>query len=276
MAMSDYLENAIINHVLRNTALSSPTSVYISLYTSNPTDENTGTEVTGGSYQRVPVTAGFTAPASGEVFNSASIVFNTATGSWGNVRYVGITNALTSGSLLFYEELSASRTVLTGDSFKIKESNMGVRIGASYSPIENTANPLGFSTYLSNKLLDHILNNSAYSTPGTNVYAALYLTVPTKADSGGVEVSGSVGYSRMQVSGTSGWSAPSNGFTANSSTITFIDSCVTGWDTLRGVGLRDAASSGNLLFVGTFNTPKTVIEGDGFKFNASALQVILS
>ena len=42
---SNYLENAIINAVLRNTAYTSPSTVYVSLYTSDPTDADTGTEV---------------------------------------------------------------------------------------------------------------------------------------------------------------------------------------------------------------------------------------
>ena len=50
--MSNHLENALINAVLRNTSYTSPTTTYLALYTSDPTDADTGTEITGGSYVR--------------------------------------------------------------------------------------------------------------------------------------------------------------------------------------------------------------------------------
>jgi len=49
---SNYLENAIINAVLRNTSYTSPTTVYVGLFTNDPTDADAGTEVStsGTSY----------------------------------------------------------------------------------------------------------------------------------------------------------------------------------------------------------------------------------
>ncbi len=49
---SNYLENKVLDHVLRNTSYTSPTTVYVGLYTSDPTDAGSGTEVSGGSYAR--------------------------------------------------------------------------------------------------------------------------------------------------------------------------------------------------------------------------------
>ena len=66
---SNYLENAIINAVLRNTSYTSPTTVYVGLFTNDPTDADAGTEVSGGSYARVSVTFG--APSNGVSTNSA-------------------------------------------------------------------------------------------------------------------------------------------------------------------------------------------------------------
>ena len=71
--MSNYLENALINATLRNTSYTSPTTVYVGLYTSDPTDANTGTEVSGGCYARVAVTFG--APSNGVSTNSANVEF---------------------------------------------------------------------------------------------------------------------------------------------------------------------------------------------------------
>ena len=61
--MSNFLENALINATLRNTTYTSVATIYVALYTSDPTDADTGTEVTGGSYARTSVT--FAAPSNG-------------------------------------------------------------------------------------------------------------------------------------------------------------------------------------------------------------------
>ena len=53
--MSNYLENALINATLRATTYTSPATVYVALFTTDPTDANSGTEVTGGGYARTAV-----------------------------------------------------------------------------------------------------------------------------------------------------------------------------------------------------------------------------
>ena len=50
--LSDYLEDKLLDHVLRGTSYTSPTTVYVGLYTTDPGDDNSGTEVSGGSYAR--------------------------------------------------------------------------------------------------------------------------------------------------------------------------------------------------------------------------------
>jgi hypothetical protein len=124
--MANYLENAIINAVLRNTSYTSPTTVYVALYTSDPTDADTGTEVSGGSYARTAVTFG--APSNGVSTNSASVTFPTATASWGTVSYIGIRDASTSGNLLFHTALDEAKTVGTGDIFTISTGNLSVTL----------------------------------------------------------------------------------------------------------------------------------------------------
>lgn len=123
---SNYLENALINAVLRNTSYTSPTTTYVALYTSDPTDADTGTEVTGGSYARTAVT--FDAPSNGVTQNSGSITFPTATASWGTITHIAIRDAATSGNLLFHTPLDESKTVGTGDIFTISTGNLTVTL----------------------------------------------------------------------------------------------------------------------------------------------------
>jgi hypothetical protein len=124
--MSNYLENALINATLRNTAYSSPATVYVGLYTSDPTDANTGTEVSGGSYARTSVTFG--APSNGASLNSSAVEFPQATGSWGTVGWIGILDAATSGNLLYHTALDVSKTIDTGDIFKIAIGSLSVTL----------------------------------------------------------------------------------------------------------------------------------------------------
>ena len=124
--MSNYLENALINATLRNTSYTSPSVVYLGLFTSDPTDANTGTEVSGGSYARQSITFG--APSNGVSTNSAAIEFPQATGSWGTVGWVGIMDSLTTGNLLYHTALDASKTIASGDIFKIAIGSLSVTL----------------------------------------------------------------------------------------------------------------------------------------------------
>ncbi len=124
--MSNYLENALINATLRNTTYTSPATVYVGLYTSDPGEGTTGTEVSGTSYARQSVTFG--APSNGVSTNSAAVEFPQAGGSWGTVSHIGILDASTSGNLLYYTALDASKTIDTGDVFRIAIGSLSVTL----------------------------------------------------------------------------------------------------------------------------------------------------
>ena len=124
--ISNYLENALINGTIRGTTYTAPASVYVGLYTTDPTDANTGTEVSGGSYARVVAT--FAAPADGLSASNADITFPQATANWGIVGWVGILDASTGGNLLYHTVLDAAKTIETGDIFKIASTNLTVQL----------------------------------------------------------------------------------------------------------------------------------------------------
>ena len=125
--MSNYLENALINATLRNTSYASPAVVYVGLYTTDPTDANTGTEVSGGSYGRTAVTMG--APTDGVSTNSNAVTFPTCTATWGTVGWIGILDAYTGGNLLYHTPLTTSRLITIDDIFMITVGNLSVTLG---------------------------------------------------------------------------------------------------------------------------------------------------
>ena len=124
--MSNYLENALLNGTLNATTFTAPAAVYVALFTSDPTDADTGTEVSGTSYARQSITFG--APSNGATTNSAAIEFPQAGGSWGTVAYVGIRDASTAGNLLYHTPLDASKTIATGDVFRIAAGSLSVTL----------------------------------------------------------------------------------------------------------------------------------------------------
>jgi hypothetical protein len=124
--ISNYLENALINGTLRGTTYTAPTTTFLALYTSDPTDADTGTEVSGGSYARQSITMG--APSNGASTNSAAIEYPQCTADWGTVAFVGIRDAVTGGNLLYHTALDTSKVIANGDIFKITAGNLSVTL----------------------------------------------------------------------------------------------------------------------------------------------------
>ena len=126
--MSNYLENALLNATLNGTTYTAPANVYVSLWTSDPTDAGSGTEVSGGSYARTEVTFPAASGTSGNVVNDADVTFPTATASWGTVGWIGINDAQSGGNLLYHTALDTSKTIDSGDIFKISTGNLSVTL----------------------------------------------------------------------------------------------------------------------------------------------------
>jgi hypothetical protein len=206
--MSDYLEVAMLNHVLRNTAFTTPgTSIYVSLHTADPTDAGTGTEVsaTGTAYARQQVSAWDAPSTNSHTHNTNAIAWSTATGAgFGHVTHIGIWDGNTgSDNLLFYGELTTHKDVVAGVTFSIAAGAITVTLGGA------------IPAYCAGAWLSLVLRNTAFTTPGTSVYVALYNTGPA-------EVTGT-DYARVACAGTTKWDAPgaTTGDTENTEVITF-------------------------------------------------------
>jgi len=123
-AMSDYLENEILDHILGTGAYTMPSTVYVGLSTGSFNDDNSGTELTGNGYARESIA--FSAAASGTASNSGAVEFSAATGSWGTVSHFGLFDASSSGNLLIHGALTASKVIETGDILKIAVGDMDI------------------------------------------------------------------------------------------------------------------------------------------------------
>lgn len=123
-AMTDFLEEALLNHVLRNVTYTSPTTVYFGLFTSATSDAGGGTEVVGGSYARQA--AAFNAPVSSVAALASNTTWPTATANWGTITHFAIFDAASGGNMLLHGPLAATRTINTGDTFRFLASNVNV------------------------------------------------------------------------------------------------------------------------------------------------------
>ena len=123
---TNYLEAKLLNHVLRNTSYTSPTTTYVGLFTAAPSDTASGTEVSGGSYARQVLSV--STATEGIVTSSGDLTFPQATANWGTVTHIGILDAITSGNLLMYTALNTAKTIETDDILKISSGNLTITL----------------------------------------------------------------------------------------------------------------------------------------------------
>lgn len=136
-AASNYLENKVLDHVLRNTAYTQPTGLWLALF--NNTSTNTAanleagtltdeTSTSGTAYSRQSVT--FAASSGGTAATSATVTFSAATASWGTITHVAVMDGSTAGAgnVLFWGAVTTSKTIDTGDTFQITSGNLTISL----------------------------------------------------------------------------------------------------------------------------------------------------
>lgn len=136
-AFTNTMENKLLDWLLRGQQIGlngagtglGPANVYVGLFTTNPTDSTSGTEVTGGSYARVTVAcsmanwagtqgAGTTIASSGTggtTSNNGAITFPAPSANWGTITGMGVFDTSTAGVLMFWSTLTTPKTVNNGD-----------------------------------------------------------------------------------------------------------------------------------------------------------------
>jgi|WetSurSiteA1Bulk_404760.scaffolds.fasta_scaffold00605_9 hypothetical protein len=127
--------------------------------------------------------------------------------------------------------------------------------------------------YLENKLINHLLLNTNYSSPAA-AYLALYTATPSDIRTG-TEVISTVSASSYTRQNISGNMTVSGSYAYNSTKITFPEA-MSDWGTILGVGIMDAATSGCILFWGKMNNTITINTGEVFSINPGMLSIGLS
>ena len=135
------------------------------------------------------------------------------------------------------------------------------------------------TNYLERRLLHFLFKNNSlsFATPGDSIYVGLATAVST-AETGTVTEATFTNYARQQVT-ASNWTLVGSDSTdqqtaTNAANIEFPASGGTN-NTITHIIIADAASSGNILFVGALDVQKVIESGDIFRINAGNLTIEL-
>ena len=125
MSLSNTFETRVLTWLFTGDAVTRPSAFYIALFTSNPAEDASGTEVStsGTAYARQSAT--FTVSGN-EATNSAAIEFPTATASYGTVSHIGVFDASTGGNLIAYAALTTSKAIDTGDVLRLPANDLDI------------------------------------------------------------------------------------------------------------------------------------------------------
>ena len=125
MSLSNLFETRVLTWLFTGDAVTRPSAFYIALFTSNPAEDASGTEVStsGTAYARQSAT--FTVSGN-EATNSAAIEFPTATASYGTVTHIGVFDASTGGNLIAYAAITTSKAIDTGDVLRLPANDLDI------------------------------------------------------------------------------------------------------------------------------------------------------
>jgi hypothetical protein len=123
MSLSNIFETTTLNWLFTATSVTRPTAWYIALYTVAPTDGGGGTEISGNAYVREAAAMSVTGD---NATNTGAIEWPTATGTWGTIVAVGVFDALSAGDLIAYGNLTVSKTITSGDVFRIPAGDLDI------------------------------------------------------------------------------------------------------------------------------------------------------
>lgn len=127
MSFSNTTETHVLNYLLTSTSVTRPTAWYLALFTSNPAEDASGTEVSTSGTAYARQSASFTVSGN-SASNTSEIEFPTATASFGTVTHAAVFDASTGGNMIAYAALSTSKTIDTGDVMRVPASDFDITL----------------------------------------------------------------------------------------------------------------------------------------------------
>lgn len=248
-------------HLVGMSTYSAPSTMYLGLI-------SYGSELSGGGYGRQSVS--FNVPQSIDgvravVRNKVKVQFPSPTANWGVVTGFGVYDAQNGGNTLFTGEFEQSIQIDNGDDPLVIERER----------LELSMDEDIWTQQVKMKVMELVFSGGSYQP--SDLYLALLDEEPTPKDDGSsISEITEGGYSRVQIgTGTSNWSTAQTGSPSNKNKLTFGPATEDWLQTVRAVGLVDAASGG-ILIGGSPAGPASVADGDTLEVNSDVLELALS
>lgn len=127
MSFSNTHENKVLTWTFTADAVTRPTAWYLALFTTDPAEDASGTEVSTSGTAYARQTVAFTVTGN-TATNSAAVEFPTATASYGTVTHVAVFDAVTAGNMIAYAALSSSKSIDTGDVLRVPANDLDVTL----------------------------------------------------------------------------------------------------------------------------------------------------
>jgi len=124
--LTNAYEKILLDALTGVTPWTSPTTVYISLHTADPTESGLVTdELSGDGYSRISLNNVFPSATSESNVNILAIASANADADWPTITHVGYCASSTVGAddMILYDSLSLPVNVLTGNAFAIAIGN---------------------------------------------------------------------------------------------------------------------------------------------------------
>ena len=126
MSMTDFTEDAVLEHFFNNVDLASYATVWLGLFSAAPSDTGGGTELTGNGYARIDVSGNFTVGGvATRAGNTAAIEFQASGGDWSSATHFGVFSLVTAGTLLFWGALTTARQIDDGEKIVFEADDLG-------------------------------------------------------------------------------------------------------------------------------------------------------
>jgi hypothetical protein len=131
--ISDYLANALLNHIFGKGTYTPPANIYVELSTTAPTDAGTNvTPPSGGGYARKQTAPSDWNMAAGRIIDNANAIeFAEASASWGTLSHFALFDAASGGNFLGWGALATPKAVDSGDTARFAAGDLNVSFTAS-------------------------------------------------------------------------------------------------------------------------------------------------
>jgi len=233
-SLTNFAENALINHVFTSAYTPSPTSVFLVLCTADPGEAAVGNgceeHPNSDGYTRKTLSLGSsTSGGSGRrVTQDAIVSFEQASGTWTTISHWAIAGTAThgTGEILAYGAFNAGFRPVSGNTPSVASGSVYVE---KYNATPSTC---GFTNAGMDELLDLMFNSTSQAINAAGVYLTLGKSVMSASKTTVGEESGG-NYSRYDATGAV-WTTATGGSVSNNTLFTFANPSAS-WGTVVSV-----------------------------------------